>query len=154
MITAAIATVVALMLLIGGEKYFSSTRFCLSCHAMSYPYEALKKSSHYGRLGINPGCKDCHFPPQFYLKIETHTVNGIKDIISNFRYNLSTKEAFDKHRDEFATRARSELKAWDSSPCRTCHKDPEPASEFGKAAHEEARTGKMTCVDCHQNLVH
>jgi nitrate/TMAO reductase-like tetraheme cytochrome c subunit len=152
---ATVAVIGALILLISGEKYFSSTGFCISCHAMSYPYEALKKSYHYGRLGINPECRDCHFPPQFYFKIKTHAFNGIKDIISNFRYDLMTKEAFDKHREDFAARARAELKAWGSSPCRTCHKDPSPSSEFGRVAHESARNnGKMTCVDCHQNLVH
>lgn len=154
MTMAAIAVIASLILLVSGERYFSSTSFCISCHAMSYPYEGLKKSYHYGKLGINPECRDCHFPPQFYLKIKTHTVNGIKDIISSFRYDLSTKEAFDKHKEDFAAKARSELKTWGSSPCKACHKDPSPASEFGKAAHEEAKTGKMTCVDCHQNLVH
>ncbi len=151
---AAIVVIVSLTAVISGERYFSSTGFCVSCHAMTYPYEYLRKSSHYGRLGINPECRDCHFPPQFYLKVKTHTVNGIKDIISNFRYDLSTKEAFDKHKEDFAAKARAELRNWGSSPCKTCHKNPVPASELGKAAHEEAKTGTMTCVDCHQNLVH
>lgn len=154
MAIAAIAVIVSLIAVISGERYFSSTRFCVSCHAMTYPYEDLTKSSHYGRLGINPECRDCHFPPQFYLKIKTHTVNGIKDIISNFRYDLSTKEAFEKHKEDFAAKARTELRSLGSSPCKACHKNPVPASEFGKTAHEEAKTGRMTCIDCHQNLVH
>ncbi|MBK9306775.1 MAG: NapC/NirT family cytochrome c [Nitrospira sp.] len=46
----------------GGEHALSRTEFCVSCHSQTYPYEELKKSSHYGALGADPGCKDCHVP--------------------------------------------------------------------------------------------
>ncbi len=46
----------------GGEAAVSRTEFCISCHSESYPYEELKKSSHWGALGADPGCKDCHAP--------------------------------------------------------------------------------------------
>ncbi len=153
MIVASIVIIALGYAFIAGERYFSSTRFCVSCHAMSYPYEELKRSSHYGRLGINPGCGDCHFPPQFYLKVKTHIVSEITDIISNFRYDLSTKEAFDRRKDEFALKARKEIISWSSSPCKTCHKTPMPASDFGKTAHEKIKDG-ANCVDCHRSLVH
>ncbi|MBI5903434.1 MAG: NapC/NirT family cytochrome c [Deltaproteobacteria bacterium] len=136
------------------ERYFSSTGFCLSCHSMSYPYEALKRSRHYGTLGINPECRDCHFPPWFPQKVKTHIVEGVRDIISEFRYDLGTKEAFDAHREEFAARARESIRSWDSASCRTCHKAPKPSTEFGRAAHASMKSGKATCVDCHRNIFH
>ena len=117
------------------ERYFTSVEFCTSCHAMTYPYEALKTSVHWGRVGMNPGCVDCHFPPSFTGKLKVHIRNGIRDTISNLWLDLSTKEAFDKHREEFVERARAEIRGWDSAPCRECHKDPKPGSESGKAAH-------------------
>ncbi len=154
MFVAAVAVVAIAAAFFSGERYISSTRFCLSCHAMSYPYERLRKSAHYGPLGVDPGCKDCHLPPQFFLRMKTHAIDGVTDMIGVYRYGLSTKEAFDRHKEEFAARARAELRAWGCSPCKTCHKNPVPTSAAGKLAHEEAGAQNMTCVDCHQNLVH
>ncbi|MEK7880336.1 MAG: NapC/NirT family cytochrome c [Deltaproteobacteria bacterium] len=140
---------------IHGERFFSSTGFCISCHSMTYPYEGLEKSAHWGSLGINPECRDCHFPPGFTGKIKVHILAGMKDVVSSFTLDLSTKEAFDKHKDEFARKAREQIKGWDSSPCRACHKAPKPSSVFGKAAHTELLpAGKATCVDCHQGIFH
>lgn len=59
----------------GGEHALSRTEFCVSCHSQTYPYEELKKSSHYGALGADPGCKDCHVPQglgKFHLALRTH----------------------------------------------------------------------------------
>ncbi|MBI5888576.1 MAG: NapC/NirT family cytochrome c [Deltaproteobacteria bacterium] len=138
-----------------GERFFSSTGFCMSCHSMTYPYEGLKKSAHWGSRGINPECRDCHFPPDFIGKVKVHVVTGMKDVVSSFTHDLSTKEKFDKYKDEFARKAREQIKGWDSSPCRDCHKDPKPSSVFGKAAHATLLAeGKATCVDCHQGIFH
>src|SRR3990172_13436183 len=67
-----------------GERFFGSTGFCISCHSMTYPYEGLEKSAHRGSLGINPECRDCHFPPDFIGKIKVHIFSGMKDAISNY----------------------------------------------------------------------
>ncbi len=140
--------------IIGGEKFFSSTAFCLSCHSMSYPYEELKESSHYGGPGLNPECQDCHLPPQFLLRVESHIVDGIRALIGELKHDLSTKEEFDKYRLEYAHNARMNLKKWDSSPCRTCHKAVEPSTEDVEREHRKMETEGRTCIDCHQNLVH
>ncbi|TAN61568.1 cytochrome C [bacterium] len=131
------------------ERYFSSAKFCTSCHSMSYAYEALQKSAHYGPKGINPECRDCHFPPEFHKKIIVHVVTGLKDTISEINIGL-TKESYEKRKDELGAKARADIKAWNSSPCRACHKSPAPNSEFGKAAHAKLQAGEATCVDCHQ----
>ena len=63
---AGITAVAALALnyaVVCGEKFFSSTGFCISCHSMTYPYEGLKKSAHWGSLGINPSAATATFRP-------------------------------------------------------------------------------------------
>jgi len=152
-ITAAIVCIL-IVVMVQGDRHISSYEFCVSCHSMSYPDAETRKSGHYGRLGVNPTCKDCHLPPTFFKRVLAHIVDGPKDFIGEFRYDLSTKEKFDEHRAEFAHTARMTLKRRNSSPCRHCHKDPWPASEYGQSKHKLLREGKATCIDCHQNLVH
>ncbi|PWB42101.1 MAG: cytochrome C [Rhodocyclales bacterium] len=143
--------------LFGGEAALSTTEFCVSCHSMSYTAEELKKSSHYGALGANPGCKDCHIPQglaNFHLAVATHVVDGARELILEFRNDYSDIRKFDARRPEMAHDARMNLKRWDSVTCRACHKDPQPPGADARAAHEKMRTHKATCIDCHQNLVH
>lgn len=136
------------------ERHISSHAFCVSCHSMSYPEAETKKSTHYGRLGVNPTCKDCHLPPAFFKRVLAHLADGPKDFLGEYKYDLGTKEKFNALRAEFAHSARITLKKRDSSPCRACHKDPWPTSEYGQSKHKLLREGKATCIDCHQNLVH
>lgn len=141
----------------GGEAALSTTQFCLSCHSMSYPAEELKKSSHYGALGANPDCKDCHIPQglaNFHLAVATHVIDGVRELVLEFKHDYSGIKKFNARRPEMAHDARMNLKRWDSVTCRSCHKDPQPPGEDAKAAHEKMRTQKATCIDCHQNLVH
>ena len=143
--------------LFGGEAAVSTTEFCVSCHSMSYPAKELKKSSHYGALGVNPGCKDCHIPQglaNFHLAIATHVVDGARELILEFKNDSSDIKQFDARRPELAHDARMNLKRWDSVTCRACHKDPQPPGADARAAHDKMRTQKATCIDCHQNLVH
>lgn len=139
---------------IGGEKYFSTTGFCLWCHSMSYVNEELQESSHWGGLGLNPECEDCHLPQDFLGRAWVHGYDGVRAVIGEFKHDLSTKEGFDEHRAEYAHNARLSLKRWDSSPCRTCHKEVVPSSEEAEIEHKKMETEGATCIDCHQNLVH
>ncbi len=134
----------------GGEAAVSRTEFCISCHSEIYPYEELKKSSHWGALGADPGCKDCHVPQgfsNFHKAIYTHVVDGVPFLIKEFTTDYSTVEKFNEHRPEAAYRARMKLKEWDSLTCRACHKNV-------KAPGASAKAEGATCIDCHQNLVH
>lgn len=136
------------------EKAFSTTGFCTSCHSMSYPYEELKKSTHYGVIGADPDCEDCHLPQDFLLRVETHVVDGTRELIAQLTHDYSTKERFDERRAEIAHHARLNLRKWDSSPCRVCHRNVRPSSEEAEREHKKLKTGEATCIDCHQNLVH
>jgi nitrate/TMAO reductase-like tetraheme cytochrome c subunit len=146
-----------LVALFGGEAALSTTQFCVSCHSMSYPAEELRKSSHYGALGANPGCKDCHIPQglaNFHLAVASHVVDGARELFLESTNDYSDIKKFDARRPEMAHDARMNLKRWDSVTCRACHKDPQPPGADARAAHEKMRTQKATCIDCHQNLVH
>ena len=149
--------VVMVAVVFGGEAAVSTDEFCLSCHSMSYPAEELKKSSHYGALGANPGCKDCHIPQgfkNFHLALYTHAVDGARELYMEFAEDYSTLEKFNERRLIMAHDARMNLKKWDSTTCRECHKDPQPPGSDAKAAHKKMETEGATCIDCHQNLVH
>ena len=77
----------------GGEAALSTDEFCTSCHSMSYPQEELKQSSHYGALGVNPGCKDCHIPQgieNFHLAVYTHIVDGARELYLELVNDYST----------------------------------------------------------------
>ena len=136
------------------DHVLGSTRFCLSCHSMTYNAAELKESTHYGALGGNPECRDCHIPSGFFAEIRTHLFDGARGVLGELRLDLSTIEKFDEHRAEFAHNARMNLKRWDSSTCRRCHKNPQPSSDSAMAAHKKMETEGATCIDCHQNLVH
>ena len=153
----AAGAVALLAVLIGGEAALSTTEFCVGCHSMSYPAEELRKSSHYGALGANPGCKDCHIPQglaNFHLAVASHVIDGARELFLEFRNDYSDIKKFDARRPEMAHYARMNLKRWDSVTCRACHKDPQPPGADARAAHEKMRTQQATCIDCHQNLVH
>ena len=149
--------VVMVAVVFGGEAAVSTDQFCTSCHSMTYPAAELKKSSHYGALGANPGCKDCHIPQgfeNFHLALYTHAVDGARELYLEFAEDYSTLEKFNERRLIMAHDARMNLKKWDSVTCRECHRDPQPPGADAKAAHKKMETEGATCIDCHQNLVH
>ena len=153
----AVLGVVMVAVVFGGEAAVSTDAFCTSCHSMTYPAAELKKSSHYGALGANPGCKDCHIPQgfeNFHLALYTHAVDGARELYLEFAEDYSTLEKFNERRLIMAHDARMNLKKWDSVTCRECHRDPQPPGGDAKAAHKKMETEGATCIDCHQNLVH
>lgn len=149
--------IVLVAVVFGGEAALSTEGFCTSCHSMTYPQEELKKSSHYGALGVNPGCKDCHIPQgfeNFHLAVATHVVDGARELYLELVNDYSTLEKFNERRLIMAHDARMNLKKWDSITCRTCHKNPQPPGESAQSEHKKMETEGATCIDCHQNLVH
>jgi len=149
--------IIMVTVVLAGEAALSTTEFCTSCHSMSYPAKELKESSHYGALGSNPECKHCHIPQglgNLHLAIETHIVDGARELYMEFTEDYSTVEKFNERRLIMAHDARMNLKGWDSITCRECHRNPQPPGADAKAAHKKMETEGATCIDCHQNLVH
>ncbi|MDF0678029.1 MAG: NapC/NirT family cytochrome c [Nitrosomonas sp.] len=157
LLTGALLGIVLVAVVFGGEAALSTEEFCTSCHSMTYPQAELKQSTHYGALGINPGCKDCHIPQgieNFHLAVATHAIDGARELYLELVNDYSTLEKFNERRLEMAHDARMNLKKWDSITCRTCHKKPAPPGESAQAEHKKMETEGATCIDCHQNLVH
>ncbi len=153
----AIAMACLIVAIVGGEAVLSSTTFCVSCHSMSYPAEELQESDHYGALGANPECKDCHIPQgwaNFHLAVQTHLVDGARELVLEFTNDYSDIKKFNKLRLQMAHHARLNMKRWDSVTCRACHKDPRPPGNDAREAHAKMESDGATCIDCHQNLVH
>ena len=150
-------SIAALVIIVfGGEAALSTDAFCTSCHSMSYPAKELQKSDHFGPMGADPGCKDCHIPQgleNFHLAVQTHVVDGARELYLELTNDYSDIKKFNKRRLGMAHYARMNLKRWDSITCRRCHVNPRPAGE-AKQAHDKMRTEGATCIDCHQNLVH
>ena len=46
------------------------------------------------------------------------------------------------------------MKKWNDSPCRVCHKAVRPSSDDAAKQHKRMESEGLTCIDCHQNLVH
>lgn len=157
LLTGALLGIVLIGVVFGGEAALSTDEFCTSCHSMTYPQDELKQSTHYGALGANPGCKDCHIPQgfkNFHLAVYTHVVDGARELWLELVNDYSTLEKFNERRLIMAHDARMNLKKWDSVTCRDCHKNPDPPGEDAQAAHKRMETHGATCIDCHQNLVH
>lgn len=153
----AVLGIIMVTVVLAGEAALSTTEFCTSCHSMSYPAKELKQSSHYGALGANPECKHCHVPQglgNLHLAIETHIVDGARELYMELTEDYSTLEKFNERRLIMAHDARMNLKGWDSITCRECHRNPQPPGADAKAAHKKMETEGATCIDCHQNLVH
>lgn len=157
LLTGGLLGIVLVVVVFGGEAALSTEEFCTSCHSMSYPQQELRESTHYGALGVNPGCKDCHIPQgieNFHLAVATHIVDGARELYLELVNDYSTLEKFNERRLIMAHDARMNLKKWDSITCRTCHKNPQPPGEDAQAEHKKMETEGATCIDCHQNLVH
>ena len=157
LLTGALLGIVLVAVVFGGEAALSTEEFCTSCHSMTYPQKELKQSTHYGALGVNPSCKDCHIPQgieNFHLAVATHAIDGARELYLELVNDYSTLEKFNERRLEMAHDARMNLKKWDSITCRTCHKKPAPPGESAQAEHKKMETEGATCIDCHQNLVH
>jgi nitrate/TMAO reductase-like tetraheme cytochrome c subunit len=142
---------------LGGEAVLSTKAFCTSCHSMTYPAQELGKSSHYGRVGADPECRNCHIPQglaNFHRAVWAHLVYGTRDLIAEFTHDYSNLKAFNARRLEMAHFARMVMKGEDSLTCRECHRNPRPSAPEGKEAHGKLASAGATCIDCHQNLVH
>jgi len=156
-IVGAAAMALAIAGIYGVEATLSTTTFCTSCHSMTYVRDELRKSDHYAALGADPECKDCHIPQglsNFHLAVQTHVIDGARELFLEFTKDYSTKKKFNKQRLEMAHYARMNLKKWDSVTCRACHENTRPPGKAAKAAHKKMQTQGATCIDCHQNLVH
>jgi nitrate/TMAO reductase-like tetraheme cytochrome c subunit len=138
----------------------STEAFCTSCHSMKF----VGNDAHYmgsvhrtNSAGVNPTCADCHIPKtNWFVETYTHVTSGVRDVIAENTHNFSDPKIWEARRVELAHEVRDIMRAQDSVTCRSCHdaRTVQPKSQRGQAAHAMLREGRMTCIDCHFNLVH
>jgi len=143
------------------DELTSTDTFCSnSCHPMQ-AYVAFESTYIHSKhrttyTGIQAGCADCHIPEGLLAATWTHAISGIKDTWSLIINDFSTRELWDRQRNEMAYRVRDRMLANDSETCRSCHQQEaiKPRRERGVRRHELAQRDNISCIACHYNLVH
>ena len=138
----------------------STDKFCSSCHSMTFvandPH--FTASAHRANgAGVRPSCGDCHIPKtNWFVETWHHIASGTRDVIAENTHNYDDPVVWARRRIALAHEVRNTMREQDSVTCRGCHdvQAIAPRSERGRAAHSLAREGRMTCIDCHFNLVH
>jgi nitrate/TMAO reductase-like tetraheme cytochrome c subunit len=150
----------AILVSLEGNRYTSTDAFCSSCHSMTFVANDphfLQSAHRNNNEGVRPGCGDCHIPKtNWFVETFTHVRWGTRDVIAEYTHNFSDPKIWEARRVELAHEVRADMRAQDSVTCRSCHDAAviRPKSEGGRAAHALLREGRMTCIDCHINLVH
>ena len=135
----------------------STDTFCVSCHEMQIPNQALQKTSHFSnRSGVVAGCSDCHLPHPFVPKM-IRKVEAAREVYGHLTGMIDTPEKYAAHREKMQQREISRLKANDSAECRYCHDTQrmDVAKQSSVAVKRHAKLGDgETCIDCHQGIAH
>ena len=138
----------------------STNEFCTSCHSMQFvgndPH-FVASAHRSNNAAVRPSCGDCHIPAtNWFVETWAHVTSGTRDGIAEYSHDYSDRATWEKRRVELAHEVRMTMREQDSVTCRGCHdaKAIAPKSERGRAAHALMREGRMTCIDCHFNLVH
>ena len=138
----------------------STDAFCTSCHSMTFVANDphfLNSAHRTNSEGVSPSCGDCHIPKtNWFVETWAHVSSGTRDVIAEYTHNFNDPKVWETRRVELAHEVRNVMREQNSVTCRSCHDaaSVHPKSQRGQAAHTLLREGRMTCIDCHFNLVH
>lgn len=139
------------------DAYFSSNKFCTSCHIMEATvYKELQDAKH-GKspTGVRPTCAHCHVSQRLFPALWDHFI-GTKELIA-FVGGVSTVDKFEEVRARVANGERLKMLGENSKNCHRCHvmEAIQPTKTRGVTQHKEAvAKGNSNCIACHYNLVH
>jgi len=142
-----------------GLAWTNTEEFCIGCHEMrENVYAEFKGTIHdKNRSGVRAICSNCHVPHEPVALIKRKMAASF-ELWGHFTGVIDTKEKFEKHRDELATRVWKRMKQTDSLECRNCHHDdamdPEKQTDKAKARHAKMKSEGLTCIDCHFGIAH
>lgn len=158
-----IVSIFAGIILWGGFNTFmeatNDMEFCISCHEMrDNVYPEYKKTVHYSnRVGVRAICSDCHVPKSWGYKL-LRKIEATRELVAKVTGSVDTRDKFELHRMEMATREWARLKASDSRECRNCHTFEAMRKSVDKqliyAKHMQAKDAGKTCIDCHKGIAH
>jgi len=132
--------------------------FCTSCHSMKINLEEYKETVHYkSASGVRATCSDCHVPKPFVPKMVAK-VMAAKDVYHEIMGTIDTREKYEAHRWDMASRVWAKMRANDSRECRSCHDwdamDLAEQDRIARKRHGRARDEGKTCIDCHKGIAH
>lgn len=141
-----------------GVRATNTAEFCVSCHSMQGNLKELKETAHYKNpSGVQAGCPDCHVPRE-YGPMLVAKIMAAKDVWHEILGTIDTKEKFETHRWDMASRVWAKMKATDSRECRECHKagnmDLENQGSSARKKHAKMVEKGKTCIDCHKGVAH
>ncbi|MBF0470197.1 MAG: NapC/NirT family cytochrome c [Gammaproteobacteria bacterium] len=145
----------------GVNAFFSYTNemeFCTSCHSMKINLEEYQETIHFKNpSGVQATCADCHVPKAFFPKVAAK-IMAAKDVYHEIIGTVDSREKYEAHRWDMATRVWAKMEANNSRECRSCHDfDNMNLEEQGRSArsrHSRAPMQGKTCIDCHKGIAH
>ena len=85
-------------------------------------------------------------------------VLAYKDVVHEILGTIDTKEKYEAHRWDMASRVWDKMKASNSRECRSCHDfeqmDLSEQSRMARKRHSAAIDEGETCIDCHKGIAH
>jgi len=141
-----------------GLSYTNEMEFCTSCHSMKVNLEEYKQTVHYKNAsGVQAGCSDCHVPKPFIPKMIAK-VMAAKDVYHEILGTIDTKEKYEAHRWDMASRVWAKMRASNSRECRSCHEftnmDLSLQDRSARKRHPQAMDEGAACIDCHAGIAH
>lgn len=141
-----------------GLAYTNEMEFCTSCHTMKINLEEYKETLHYKNAsGVQATCSDCHVPKPFIPKMIAK-VMAAKDVYHEILGTIDTKEKYEAHRWDMASRVWEKMRASDSRECRSCHEftnmDLSEQDRSARKRHPKAMDEGQACIDCHKGIAH
>jgi cytochrome c-type protein NapC len=141
-----------------GLSATNEMEFCTSCHSMKVNLEEYKETVHYQNTsGVRATCSDCHVPKEFGPKMVAKVL-AYKDVLHEILGTIDTKEKYEAHRWDMASRVWAKMKATNSRECRSCHDfsqmDLSSQDRMARKRHSKAVDEGETCIDCHKGIAH
>ena len=142
-----------------GMEATNQLKFCIGCHEMrDNVYVEYQETIHYkNRTGVRAICSDCHVPHDWSHKI-VRKLQASKEDWSKLTGYVDTKEKFETHRMEMATKEWNRMKSVGSRECRNCHDfdnmDAKKQKPKAQKMHAQAKLEGKTCIDCHKGIAH
>jgi cytochrome c-type protein NapC len=142
-----------------GMEATNQLKFCIGCHEMrDNVYVEYQETIHYkNRTGVRAICSDCHVPHDWSHKI-VRKIQASQEVWSKLTGYVDTKEKFEKHRMEMATKEWNRMKSVGSRECRNCHDfdnmDAKKQKPKAQKMHAQAKLEGKTCIDCHKGIAH
>ena len=142
-----------------GMEATNQLKFCIGCHEMrDNVYVEYQETIHYkNRTGVRAICSDCHVPHDWSHKI-VRKLQASQEVWSKLTGYVDTKEKFETHRMEMATKEWNRMKSVGSRECRNCHDfdnmDAKKQKPKAQKMHAQAKLEGKTCIDCHKGIAH